>query len=104
MAKFSVSHPVKMIIKGATTSVIPNPQGIPMAVNIPGKTVLIPSGMYETKDQEIIDRIRGDVFFNTPGGIIEISEEEQEAIKIREVKNKEADELIKEAKKKKLVK
>ena len=104
MAKFSVAYPIKMVVKGASTAVIPNAQGIPVAVNTPARAIEIPSGIYETKDPEIIDRIKSDIFFNTPNGIIEISEEEQEAIKIREAKNKEADEMIKEAKKKKLVK
>lgn len=98
MAKFSLKNPIKLIIKGASTSVIPNPQGIPVAVNTPAKTVEMKAGIYETSDPEIIERIRRDIHFNTPDGIIEISEEEQEAIKIRTKKSKEAEEEIKERK------
>ena len=99
MAKFSLKKPVKLIIRGASVSVIPNPQGIPVAVNTPSKMVEIKAGIYETDDQEIIDRIRRDIYYNTPEGIIEISEEEQEVIKIREKKSKEAEEEIREVKK-----
>jgi len=99
MAKFSLKKPVKLIVRGASTSVIPNPQGIPVAVNTPSKTVEIPAGVYETNDQEIIERIRRDVYYNTSEGIIEISEEEQEAVKIKDKKMKEAEEEIKEVKK-----
>ena len=100
MAKFSLAKPVRMVIRGASTVVIPNPQGIPVAVSTPAKTVNIPAGVYETNDQELIERIRSDVFFNTPRGIIEISEEEQEAVKIRAKKHQEAEEEIKAKKKK----
>ena len=98
MAKFSLKKPLKLIVRGATTSVIPNPQGIPIAVSTPSKTVEIPAGIYETTDQEVIERIRRDTYFGTPEGIIEITEEEQEAVKIKEKKMKEADEEIKERK------
>ena len=98
MSKFSLKKPIKLIIRGASTSVIPNPQGIPVAVSNPAKTIEIKAGVYETDDVEIIERIRRDVHFNTPDGIIEITEEEQEAIKIREKKLKEAEEEIKERK------
>lgn len=99
MAKFSLKKPVKLVIRGASTSVIPNPQGIPMAVSVSAKTVDLKAGVYETNDPEIIERIRRDTYYNTAEGIIEISEEEQEAIKIRTKKSQEADEEIKEVKK-----
>lgn len=99
MAKFSLKNPVRLVIKGASIAVIPNPQGIPIAVNTPSKTVNIAAGIYETNDPEIIERIKNDIFFNTSEGIIEITEEEQEVIKIKERKLKEADEEIKERKK-----
>lgn len=104
MARFHFAKTKRIIIRGALTSVIPNPQGIPVAVNTPAKEITIASGIFDTNDQELIERIRRDEHFGIARGMYEITEEEQEAIKIREQKNKEADELIKEAKKKKLVK
>ena len=98
MAQFSLKKPLKLVIRGASTSVIPNPQGIPMAVSTPAKTVEIKAGIYDTDDPEVIDRLRRDTFFGTPDGIIEITEEEREAVKIRAKKDKEADEEIKERK------
>lgn len=101
MAKFHNAKPLRLLIKGASTSVIPNPQGIPVAVSTPAKMVNIPQGVYETKDPEIIEKIRSDVYFGTQNGMIEITEEEQEAISIREAKMREADEEIKARKKSK---
>jgi hypothetical protein len=99
MARFSLKRPIKLVVRGASTSVIPNPQGIPVAVNMPAKTVEIKSGIYDTTDQEIIERIRRDIHYNTPDGIIEISEDDIEAATIKEKKMKEADAEIKEMKK-----
>lgn len=98
MARFSLKRPIRLLVKGSMTSVIPNPQGIPIAVTTPDKLVDLKAGIYETTDQEIIDRIRRDTHYNTPDGIIEISEDEIEASKIKEKKMKEADEEIKERK------
>lgn len=101
MAKFSLIRPIKLVVKGATQVVIPNPSGIPVVVNTPSVMVDLKVGINEINDQEIIDRIRKDQMYNVPEGIIEISEEEQEAVKIHEKKHKEAEEEIKEIKKKK---
>ena len=100
MSRFSLKTPVKLIIVGASTSVVQNAQGAAVAINHPSKTVEIKAGIYITEDIEIIERIRRDIHYNTPDGIIEISEEDIEAASIRDKKLKEADIEIKEAKKK----
>lgn len=102
MARFSVRRQVKLVVRGANTSVIPNPQGIPMAISTPAFTIELKPGITDITDQEVIDRIRKDIHYNTPDGIIEITEDEIEAVKIKEKKMKEADEEIKEAKRKKV--
>jgi len=101
MAKFHFAKSKRILIKGAEQSVIPNPMGIPTVVNTQAKEITIPAGMFETKDEELIARIRRDEQFGTARGMVEITEDEQEAIKIREKKNKEADAEIVEIKKKK---
>ena len=98
--KFSLKKPVKLLVKAAGQSIIPNPQGIPMVVNTPAQMIELPAGIYETNDQSIIDRIRRDVFYNTAEGIMEITEEEQEILAVRAKKEKEADEEIKVVKSK----
>jgi hypothetical protein len=104
MAKFSLKRPLKLIVKGASQSVIPNPQGIPMVVATPAIVVDLKAGIFDTDDASIIERIRKDAHYNTAEGIIEITEEEQEAIGIRAKKDKEADDEIKAAKAKRKAK
>lgn len=104
MVKFSLKKPLKLVVKGACQSVIPNPQGIPMVVNVSAKVLDLKAGIFETDDQEVIDRIRRDGNYNVIDGIMEISEEEQEVLHIRAKKDKEANEEIKEMKKRKNVK
>lgn len=98
MARFSFGKPIKLIVKGAGQSIIPNPSGIPTVVNTPSVTIEL-KGIMDITDPEIIERIRRDGKFDTPEGIKEISEEEIEATHIRTKKLKEADEEIKERKK-----
>lgn len=100
MAKFSLKKPKKLVIRGASQSVIPNPAGIPMVINTPSKTIELKAGVVDITDQEVIDRIRHDQQYNIPEGIIEITEDEIEATEIKKKKMKEADEEIKEIKKK----
>lgn len=101
MAKFSLKNPIRLVVKGAGQSVIPNPSGIPMVVNTPPFVVELKAGIMDITDQEVIDRIRRDGQYNIPEGIIEISEDEIEAAHIKTKKLKEADEEIKEIKKRK---
>lgn len=103
MAKFSLKRPLKLIVKGASQSVIPNPQGIPMVVANPAVVIDLKAGIFDTEDQSVIERIRKDPHYNTTEGIIEITEEEQEALTIRSKKEKEADEEIKAAKAKRKI-
>lgn len=99
MVRFSLKNPIKLVVKGASQSIIPNPSGMPMVVNSPSVTVDLKAGIVDITDQEVIDRIRRDIHYNTPEGIIEISEDEIEAAHIKTKKMKEADEEIKERKK-----
>lgn len=99
MAIFNVKKLIRIVVKGASTSVIPNPQGIPIAVNTPSLTIELKPGNNTITDQEVIDRIRRDGKFGFENGIVEFTEEEQEAVKIRTKKNIEAEEEIKEVKK-----
>ena len=94
MAKFSISRPLKVVVRGAMTNVIPNPQGIPVAVTVNAKTIEIKPGIFETNDAEVIERLRRDDKFGIQDGILEISEMEEKAVKIRRKKEKEADEEI----------
>ena len=100
-ARFSLKNHIKLIVRGASQSVIPNPSGIPMVVNTPAMTVELKPGIVNIIDQEVIDRIRRDGQYNTPEGIIEITEDEIEATEIKKKKMKEADEEIKERKRSK---
>ena len=101
MARFSLKLPIRLVVRGAAQSVIPNPSGIPMVVNTPAMTITLKAGINDITDQEVIDRIRRDGQYNVPEGIMEITEEEIEATHIRAKKMKEADQEIKEAKIKK---
>ena len=98
MATFSCKKPLKLVVKGAGQSVIPNPSGIPMVVNTPAVTITLKASINDITDQEVIDRIRRDGQYNTPEGMIEITEDEIEATHIKAKKMKEADEEIKERK------
>jgi len=98
MARFSLKVPIRLIVRGAAQSIIPNPSGIPMVVNTPALTITLKAGINDITDQEIIDRIRRDGQYNTPEGMIEITEDEIEATHIKAKKMKEADEEIKERK------
>jgi hypothetical protein len=99
MAIFNVSRPFKIVVKGASVSVIPNPQGIPVAVNTPAKTIELKPGNNTITDVEVIERIRQDQKFGIQDGIKEITDDDLEAISIRDKKSKEAEEEIKESKK-----
>jgi len=99
MARFSLKNPIRLIVRGASQSVIPNPSGIPMVVNMPSVTIELKAGITDITDPEVIERIRRDGKYNTPEGIIEISEEEIEAVQIKTRKLKEADAEIKEKRK-----
>jgi len=101
MARFSLKVPIRLIVRGAGQSVIPNPSGIPMVVNTPSVVVTLKAGINDITDQEIIDRIRRDQQYNTPEGMIEITEDEIEATHIKSKKMKEADEEIRDRKNKK---
>ena len=101
MVRFSLKKPIKLVVRGAGQSIIPNPSGIPMVVNTPSIVVELKSGINDITDQDVIDRIRRDGQYNTPEGMIEITEDEIEATHIKTKKMKEADEEIKEIKRKK---
>lgn len=67
----------------------------------PGETDTSDKGWlakFKVTEKEVNDRIRGDQQFGTEDGITEFTEEDQEAVKIRSRKQKEADEEIKEKK------
>lgn len=98
MAEFSIKKPIKLIVKGSCQSVIPNAAGIPIAVNQPAVVLDLKPGVFKTDDVEVIERIRRDAHYNIIEGIMEITEEEREALNIRAKKEKEADVEIKEAK------
>lgn len=53
---------------------------------------------YGMTEKEVNDRIKSDQQFGIPEGITEFTAEDQEAVKIRSRKQKEADEEIKEKK------
>ena len=94
MAKFFFKKRKKrLILSSEKTAVIPNAQGIPVAVRTPGRTIVVENGYLETDDQEVIDRIRRDPQFGTTE-IREVTEDDEEAIKIRTRKDKEAREEI----------
>lgn len=81
-----------------------------------GRVVVTPARMFELKsgttdtsdkgwlakfrvtEKEVNDRIRSDQQFGTEDGITEFTEEDQEAVKIRRRKRREADEEIKSKK------
>ena len=98
VARFSLKVPIRLVVRGAGQSVIPNPSGIPMVVNTPSIVITLKAGINDITDQEVIDRIRRDQQYNTPEGMIEITEDEIEATHIKSKKMKEADEEIKERK------
>jgi len=99
MARFIFKNKkVIFVVRPRTQSVIPNPKGVPMLVDDPGRTITVENGELVTKDQEVIDRIRSDSRFGTEF-IREITEADEEAIKIRNKKAKEAEEEIKSLKK-----
>ena len=94
MAKFLFKQQMRrFVLKSAGTVVLPNPQGIPMAVNEAGKVIEVKGGELVTDDPEVIARIRRDPQFGTEE-IIEITEDDEAAIRIRKKKEKEADEEI----------
>ena len=101
MAKFLFKQQTRrFILKSAGTVVLPNPQGIPMVVNEPGKVIEVKNGVLITEDPDVIARIRRDPQFGTEE-ITEITEDDELAIKIRKKKDKEADEEIETVKKSK---
>lgn len=99
MARFSLKKNIRLIVKGAGQSVIPNPEGIPTVVNSPAVMIELKAGVVDITDPVVIERIRRDQKYNTPEGIIEISEEEIEVEHIKTEALKAADEKIKERKK-----
>ena len=56
---------------------------------------------FKVKEEEVNTRIREDEQFGTESGVTEFTEEDQEAVKIKTRKLKEADEEIKEKRRRK---
>ena len=93
MAIFILKHSKTFVIKSAGQQIITGPRG-PEVVQIPQVVFKLKEGNNIVTDEEQIKRIRSDSQFGT-SEIDEFTEDDQEAVTIRNKKSKEADEEIK---------
>jgi len=92
---FKKKNPI-FVIRDEVQQIITGPQG-PQYVRTPAKVVKVENGKLETDDQEVIARIRRDLRYGT-SEITEVTQEDKEIIAIREEKEKEIQEIIKDKK------
>ena len=95
MAKFNFKTAINFVVRSEDTQVING-----KVITTPRKVAKLGPGTVEVKDEEVIERIRNDQQFNT-SSIIEITAEDEEVMEIKRKKAREAEEEIKERKRKK---
>lgn len=104
MSKFITRKKITVQLKAGFTTIVEG-----TVVNTPSVIFVLEKGITDTSDknwlakynvtEKAVDaRIRGDQTFGTEDGITEFTEEDQDAVKIKSRKMKEADEEIKEKK------
>lgn len=83
MPKFFLKRKRKIfIIRPDRTIVVPNQQGIPVAISEAGKSFTVENGYINTDDPEIIERLRRDPEYGT-AELREMTVEDEKAILIK---------------------